>query len=584
MQDDNPSFDYIIIGAGTAGCLMANRLSADASKRVLLIEAGRKDDYHWIHIPVGYLYCIGNPRTDWLYSTEPDAGLNGRALRYPRGKTLGGCSSINGMIYMRGQARDYDAWAELTGDASWRWDNALPYFKLHENHYKGADALHGASGVVPELLQDKTSPYQKLLRHHTAGGEWRVEKQRLRWDILDAFSDAAVQAGIPATDDFNRGNNEGVGYFEVNQKSGWRWNTAKAFLRPMCYGRPNFELWNNAQVCKLVVQAQPDGSKRCTGVEVWTGSERLTVLATRDSGKDRGLIGEVILCAGSIGSPQILQLSGIGPGALLQQHGVAVVHDLPGVGANLQDHLQIRSVYKIHDSAGASGKALSLNTMTQTLLGKARIGLEYALKRTGPMSMAPSQLGAFTRSSPDQKYPNIEYHVQPLSLDAFGEPLHSFNAFTASVCNLNPTSRGTVHIKSPHFEDAPAIAPNYLSTPEDRQVAADSLRVTRKIVSQSALAKYKPEEFKPGVQYQTDDDLTRLAGDIATTIFHPVGTTKMGHNDDPMAVVDSHLRVRGIRGLRVVDAGVMPLITSGNTNSPTLMIAEKAAQWIQAGV
>ncbi|MES1980117.1 MAG: GMC family oxidoreductase N-terminal domain-containing protein [Pseudomonadota bacterium] len=579
--DNDHVFDYIIIGAGTAGCLLANRLSADATKKVLLIEAGRKDDYHWIHIPVGYLYCIGNPRTDWLYNTEPDAGLNGRSLRYPRGKTLGGSSSINGMIYMRGQARDYDEWAHLTGDMAWRWENALPHFKLHEDHHKGADAFHGARGTAPSLMQDKNVPYQKILRHRNAGGEWRVEKQRLRWDILDAFAQAAQQAGIPATDDFNRGNNEGVGYFEVNQKAGWRWNTAKAFLRPACYARPNFELWNSAQVCKLVVEDQPDGSKRCTGVEVWTGSERVTVHATRDSGKDRGLIGEVLLCAGSINSPQILQLSGIGPGALLQQHGIAVVQDLPGVGANLQDHLQIRSVYKIQDK---KGWGLSLNTMASSLWGKARIGLEYALKQTGPMSMAPSQLGAFTRSSPDQPYPNIEYHVQPLSLDAFGEPLHAFNAFTASVCNLNPTSRGTVHIKSPRFEDAPAIAPNYLSTAEDRQVAADSLRVTRRIVSQSALAKYQPEEFKPGVQFQTDEELARLAGDIATTIFHPVGTTKMGREDDPMAVVDSHLRVRGIRGLRVVDAGVMPLITSGNTNSPTLMIAEKAAEWIQAGV
>ena len=579
MQEDPTVFDYIIIGAGTAGCLLANRLSADASKRVLLIEAGRKDDYHWIHIPVGYLYCIGNPRTDWLYNTEPEAGLNGRSLRYPRGKTLGGCSSINGMIYMRGQARDYDAWAQLTGDLSWRWENALPYFKLHENHYKGANEFHGAFGTAPELMQDKTAPYQKILRHRKAGGEWQVSKQRLRWDVLDAFSRAAVEAGIPATEDFNCGNNEGVGYFEVNQKEGWRWNTAKAFLRPMCYARPNFELWNKAQVSKLIIEKQPDGSQRCTGVEVWTGLEHINVMATRDSGKERGLIGEVILCAGAIGSPQILQLSGIGPGALLQQHGIPVVQNLPGVGANLQDHLQIRSVYKINGPAN-----ITLNTLASTTLGKARIGLEYLFKRTGPMSMAPSQLGAFTRSSPDQTYPNIEYHVQPLSLDAFGEPLHSFNAFTASVCNLNPTSRGTVHIKSPHFKDAPAIAPNYLSTPEDRQVAADSLRVTRKIVSQSALAKYQPEEFKPGVQFQTDEDLARLAGDIATTIFHPVGTTKMGVDNDTMAVVDAHLRVRGIRGLRVVDAGVMPLITSGNTNSPTLMIAEKAAEWIQAGV
>ncbi|MFM9902553.1 MAG: GMC family oxidoreductase, partial [Polaromonas sp.] len=448
-------FDYIIIGAGTAGCLLANRLSADASKRVLLIEAGRKDDYHWIHIPVGYLYCIGNPRTDWLYNTEPDAGLNGRTLRYPRGKTLGGCSSINGMIYMRGQARDYDQWAQLTGDMSWSWENSLPHFMLHEDHYKGASALHGARGTAPQLMQNKADPYQKLLRHHNSGGEWRIEKQRLNWPILDAFAEAANQAGIPHTGDFNTGSNEGVGYFEVNQKAGWRWNTAKAFLRPTCFGRPNFEMWTSAQVCKLVVEPQLDGSQRCTGVQTWDGEQRVTAHATRDSAKALGLIGEVILCAGSIGSPQILQLSGIGPGGLLQQHGIAVVQDLPGVGANLQDHLQIRSVYKFSAPPGSKAWGTSLNTMAQTMLGKARIGLEYALKRSGPMSMAPSQLGAFTRSSPDQPYPNIEYHVQPLSLDAFGEPLHSFNAFTASVCNLNPTSRGSVQIKTPRFEDAP---------------------------------------------------------------------------------------------------------------------------------
>ena len=575
------TFDYIIIGAGTAGCLLANRLSADSSKRVLLIEAGRKDDYHWIHIPVGYLYCIGNPRTDWLYNTEPEAGLNGRSLRYPRGKVLGGCSSINGMIYMRGQARDYDQWAQLTGDDAWRWDNALPHFMLHEDHYKGANALHGARGTAPALMQDTGLPYQKALRHHNSGGEWRVDKQRLRWDILDAFSEAAQQAGIPATDDFNRGDNEGVGYFEVNQKNGWRWNTAKAFLRPACYARPNFEMWTSAQVSKLIIERQEDGSQRCTGVEVWTGQESVSALATRDSGKAQGKLGEVILSAGSIGSPQILQLSGIGPAALLQKHGIPVVVDLPGVGANLQDHLQIRSVYKV---TSAAVKNFTLNTLGTSLWGKAKIGLEYALKQTGPMSMAPSQLGAFTRSSADQPYPNIEYHVQPLSLDAFGEPLHTFNAFTASVCNLNPTSRGSVQIRSGRFEDAPAIAPNYLSTAEDRQVAADSLRITRRIVGQSALAAYQPEEFRPGVQFQSDEDLARLAGDIATTIFHPVGTTKMGTASDPMAVVDSHLRVRGVTGLRVVDAGVMPLITSGNTNSPTLMIAEKAAQWIQDGV
>ena len=534
------TFDYIIVGGGTAGCLLANRLSADPSKRVLLIEAGRKDDYHWIHIPVGYLYCIGNPRTDWLYNTEPDAGLNGRALRYPRGKTLGGCSSINGMIYMRGQARDYDQWGQLLGDASWGWEHSLPYFMQHEDHHKGASALHGA------------------------GGEWRVEKQRLRWDVLDAFAQAAVQAGIPATDDFNRGSNEGVGYFEVNQKAGWRWNTAKAFLRPTCYARPNFELWSSAQVAKLLIApASATSPLRCTGVQVWNGKSMVQATAKA----------EVILCAGAVGSPQILQLSGLGPAQRLQSLGIAVQKDIPGVGENLQDHLQIRAVFKVQNAA-------TLNTQVQSLWGKAKIGMEYAFKRTGPMSMAPSQLGAFTRSDPDQPYPNLEYHVQPLSLDAFGQPLHSFNAITASVCNLNPTSRGTVHIRTPKFEDAPAIAPNYLSTDVDRKIAADSLRLTRRIVAQPALQKYQPEEYKPGVQFQTDAELAKLAGDIATTIFHPVGTTKMGRADDPMAVVDARLKVLGVAGLRVVDAGVMPLITSGNTNSPTLMIAEKAAQWI----
>ena len=552
-------FDYIIVGAGTAGCLLANRLSADARKRVLLIEAGGSDNYHWIHIPVGYLYCIGNPRTDWLYRTQPDPGLNGRQLRYPRGRVLGGSSSINGMIYMRGQRRDYDAWAHLLGDDAWTWANCLPDFKLHEDHYRlGADGITDAQSRA------------KFAEFHGSRGEWRVQKQRLRWQVLDAFAAAAQQAGIKATDDFNQGDNEGVGYFEVNQHWGWRWNASQAFVRPTCTARANFTLWTEAQVMQLNLSQQPGGQLRCTGVRVLRGDTAVEVTASQ----------EVILSAGSIGSPQLLQLSGIGPGDLLQRHGIKVLHDSPGVGANLQDHLQIRTVFKVQG-------VKTLNTLASTWSGKAKIALEYALRRTGPMSMAPSQLGAFARSSADRPYANLQYHVQPLSLDAFGEPLHAFEAFTASVCNLNPTSRGSVQIESANFQDAPAIAPSYLSTEEDRLVAAESLRLTRRIVGQPALAAYQPQEFRPGVQFQTDEELARLAGDIATTIFHPVGTTKMGRDDDPMAVLDTHMRVRGpgglIAGLRVVDAGAMPVITSGNTNSPTLMMAEKAATWIRRG-
>jgi choline dehydrogenase len=545
------TFDTIIVGAGTAGCLLANRLSADPSRRVLLLEAGGEDNYHWIHIPVGYLYCIENPRTDWRYRTEPSAGLNGRSLIYPRGKTLGGCSSINGMIYMRGQARDYDHWAQLTGDESWNWAHCLPDFKAHESHYR----LDSGAAADPAMAQ-----------FHGGGGEWRVEKQRLRWEVLDAFLQAAQQAGIPLTEDFNRGDNHGVGYFDVNQKDGWRWNAAKAFLRPTAMRRANFSLWTRAQVARLVFERAADGALRCSGAEVVRGGKgghKVTLAARR----------EVVLCAGAIGSPQILQLSGVGPGALLQRHGIPVVHALEGVGANLQDHLQIRAVYKVQGTR-------TLNTLANSLVGKAGIALEYAWKRSGPMSMSPSQLGAFTRSDPARPHPNIQYHVQPLSLDAFGQPLHTFPAFTASVCNLNPTSRGSLQIRSANHEDAPAIAPNYLSTQEDRKVAADSLRVTRNIVAQPALARFQPQEFKPGVAFQSDEELARLAGDIASTIFHPVGTTKMGRADDPMAVVDPKLRVRGIQGLHVVDAGVMPVITSGNTNAPTLMVAEKAARWI----
>jgi choline dehydrogenase len=547
MADDE--FDYIVVGAGTAGCLLANRLSADPTNRVLLIEAGGRDNYHWIHIPVGYLYCIDNPRTDWRFRTEPDRGLNGRSLIYPRGKTLGGSSSINGMIYMRGQARDYDGWAEITDDPEWSWDRCMPDFMRHEDHYRldeggDADPDHG--------------------RFHGHGGEWRIEHQRLKWTVLDDFIKAAEQGGIPRTRDFNRGCNEGVDYFEVNQASGWRWNTSKAFIRDHLK-RDNLTLRHSSQVLGLELSGNDEGVLSCTGVRVADGGDERIFRARR----------EVVLAAGSIGSPQLLQVSGIGPAEHLHASGVAVRHDLPGVGENLQDHLQIRSVYRV---TGAK----TLNTMMQSLSGKARIGLEYLFRRSGPMSMAPSQVGAFTRSSDAEPWPNIEYHVQPLSLEAFGQPLHDFPGITASVCNLNPTSRGSVRIDGPDARQAPKIRPEYLSTERDRKVAADSLRVTRRIAGQPALARYAPEEVKPGMEYQSDDDLVQLAGDIGTTIFHPVGTTRMGRADDPMAVVDSRLRVRGVAGLRVADAGIMPTITSGNTNSPTLMVAEKAAGWILA--
>lgn len=523
-------FDYIVVGAGTAGCLLANRLSADPSNRVLLLEAGGPDNYHWIHIPVGYLYCIGNPRTDWRFKTEQDPGLNGRSLGYPRGKVMGGCSSINGMIYMRGQRQDYDSW-RAAGNPGWGWDDVLPVFKFMEDHHAGASQWHGA------------------------GGQWRVEKQRLSWEILDAFREAASQAGIPKIDDFNRGDNEGASYFEVNQRGGWRWNAVKAFIKPI-KDRKNLTIATHARTTRLMFEG-----RRASGVEFVRKGELLT--ATAQHG--------VVLAAGSIGSVQVLQSSGIGAADLLQKLNIPVVHELPGVGKNLQDHLQIRTVYKIRNTK-------SLNTMANSLWGKAKMGLQYLIDRSGPLSMAPSQLGVFARSSPQFERANVQYHVQPLSLERFGEPLHDFPAFTASVCNLRPSSRGFVEIVSPDTDVAPRINCCYLSTDEDKQVAAQSIELTRRIVSQPALKPYEPEEVKPGAQITTADDLAKAAGDIGTTIFHPVGTCKMGH--DEMAVVDSTLRVRGIDALWVADASVMPTITSGNTNSPTLVIAQKAADFI----
>ncbi|MES2127224.1 MAG: GMC family oxidoreductase N-terminal domain-containing protein [Pseudomonadota bacterium] len=527
-------FDYIIVGAGTAGCLLANRLTRNKNKTVLLLEAGGRDDYLWIHIPVGYLHCIGNPRTDWMYNTEADPGLEGRSLIYPRGKVLGGSSSINGMIYMRGQSQDYNRWAQLTGDPGWAWDSVLPLFMKTEDYHGGSGPAHGI------------------------GGEWRVEKQRLSWEILDAFREAAAETGIRKTLDFNGGDNEGCAYFDVNQKRGIRWNTAKAFLKPVS-GRANLTIMTGCHVERLVL----DEGKVCRGVVFTGGGSRWQANAHA----------EVLLTAGAVGSPQILQLSGIGPAPLLQQHGIGVAVDAPGVGDNLQDHLQLRMIFKVDG-------ARTLNTTAASWYGKMKIGMEYTFFRSGPMSMAPSQLGAFARSDPGQASPNLQYHVQPLSLEKFGDPLHAFPAFTASVCNLRPSSRGHVRLASGDAYAAPKITPNYLSTEEDRKTAAAALKLTRRIVDAPALKRFKPVEFKPGVDFQSEEELAAAAGKIGTTIFHPVGTCKMGRTDDPMAVVDSELRVIGVQNLRVVDASVMPLITSGNTNSPTLMIAERAAQLI----
>ncbi len=523
-------YDYIIVGGGTAGCVLANRLTASGQHRVLLLEAGGEDRYPWIHIPVGYLYTMNNPRTDWMMRTENEPGLNGRSLAYPRGKVLGGCSAINGMIYMRGQAADYDHWRQL-GNVGWGWDDVLPYFTKSEDNFRGASPLHGA------------------------GGEWTVARQRLRWDILEAFRDAAEEIGIPRRDDFNDGDNEGSGFFEVNQRGGVRWTTAKAFLRP-ARSRPNLRAVTGALVQSIVL----DG-RRAKAVRYLCGTKEFEAEAHR----------EIILCAGAINSPKLLELSGIGDPEVLSSQGIAVQHENRGVGANLHDHLQIRTVFRV------SG-ARTLNQLANSMVGKMSMAVEYGLRRSGPLSMAPSQLGIFSRSDESVATADLEYHIQPLSTDKLGDPLHPFPAVTVSVCNLRPQSRGTSHIRSRDPAAAPAIRPNYLSAQRDRDVALKAVRQARRLVDTRALKRYAPQELLPGPSISSDAELLTAIGEIGTTIFHPVGTCRMGQDND--AVVDERLRVRGLGGLRVVDASVMPSIVSGNTASPVIMIAERAAEFV----
>ncbi|MCV0425259.1 MAG: GMC family oxidoreductase N-terminal domain-containing protein [Roseibium sp.] len=528
---DLGAWDYVIVGAGTAGCVLANRLSEDPNVKVLLLEAGKKDNYIWIHIPVGYLHCIGNPRVDWGFKTAADPGLNGRELIYPRGKVLGGCSSINGMIYMRGQAWDYDHWRQL-GLTGWGWEDILPYFRKSEDHYAWDNELHGQ------------------------GGDLRVEEQRISWELLDAFRDACEQMGIPKTKDFNSGDNFGSAYFQVTQKSGLRWNGAKAFLRPV-RDRPNLKVVTEAHVSRIDFE---NGQANGLDLEVAGEASKLTVE------------GELILAAGAIGSPQLLELSGIGNPDILKKAGVEPRFEMRSVGENLQDHLQLRPVFKVRN-------VLTMNEMANSWIGKAKIGLEYLFKRSGPMAMAPSQLGVFAKTDPSFETANVEYHVQPLSLSKFGEPLHSFPAMTASVCNLRPESRGHVHITSADKSDHPEILPNYLSAEADRRVAADAIRLTRRIMAAPAMQPYQPEEHLPGPDLTSEEELVKAAGDIGTTIFHPVSTCRMGV--DEASVVDGRLKLRGFDNIRVVDASVMPTITSGNTNAPTVMIAEKGSDMIR---
>eukprot|EP00466_Bigelowiella_natans_P007255 jgi/Bigna1/76612/fgenesh1_pg.42_\ len=623
-----PKYDYVIVGAGSAGCLLANRLSENPRNKVLLIEAGgnytvieiideiatliidnRSDgtsssqDLHmWIHIPVGYLYTMNDPNTSWGYETELQPGLNGRKIGYPRGKVLGGCSSINGMIYQRGQKRDYDLWEMEFGNEGWGSSNVQGYFDNMLDYRCGGDGAtkhsqgptseskhkYSNTAIIRSYFDVRMSPISTVHFKHESG-KWRVEPPRVQWDVLDRFIGAAKEIGIPEVADFHASDRESVGYFQVNQTEGVRLSSYRAFIHPILQERPNLTLATGCLTESLDLDSTassslssscPNMKRRVRGINVHVGGESKRIEAEN----------EVILSAGSIGSPQILMLSGIGHAEELRKIGVLPKISLPGVGKNLHDHLQIRAVYKLN----APG-VWTLNQAAGSLLGQAKMAAEYAMMRTGPLSMAPSQVGMFAFSSPTPSRksdvggtPNIQYHVQPLSLNRFGEPLHDFPGMTLSVCNLRPTSRGSVSLKSNNPREAPRIDPNYLATDEDRLVAAESLRHARMMMEISPLSNLEPEEVFPGTHLMSDEDLAASAGDISASIFHPVGTCRMGcclmslwgQDTEIESVVDSQLKVHGTQGLRVVDASIMPQIVSGNTNSPTLMIAEKAAEMI----
>ncbi|MDA0662905.1 MAG: choline dehydrogenase [Proteobacteria bacterium] len=532
MASSEDEYTYIIAGAGSAGCVLANRLSTDPKNRVLLLEAGTKDSYPWIHIPVGYFKTAMNPKTDWCFETETDPGLNGRSIPYPRGKVLGGSSSINGLVYIRGQSHDYDQWRQL-GNAGWSWDDVLPYFKKAEDQQRGENETHGVGG--PLAVSDIS---------FTRG-------------FSSAFIDAAAEVGIPRTDDFNSGDQEGVGFYQLTTRNGRRCSAAVGYLNPVKH-RSNLTITTEALVHRVVFEG-----KRAVGIEFSVNGEKRIARVTKDGG-------EVLLSCGAVASPKVLQLSGVGPAPVLQEFGIGMVHELPGVGMNLQDHLAARSVYKTNEP--------SLNNEVNSILGKIRIGLEYALFRKGPMTIAAGHVGMFAKTRPDLETPDVQFHVIPLSITGVGKALHKFAAFTASVCQLRPESRGHVVIKSTDPSVDPAIHPNYLSTVNDQQTIVDGLRLSRKIMATPTMKKLVIEEFAPGPATQTDEQLLQFARDTGSTVYHPVSTCKMG--PDSMAVVDERLRVHGMQGLRVVDASIMPTLNSGNTNAPTIMIAEKAADMI----